>query len=492
MTSLWPTIADFSAQKPNELALIGDIKSYSWSELYDQVISVSDCLHAYSNQVVALYADNSPEWVIIDLACGLANVTLLPLPRFFSKQQLQHAVDTAGTVAIIHQSTDLLHNHINLADAVPLNLDDLVLSINVEHSKVELPVATAKITFTSGSTGQPKGVCLSNDQQTVVAKSLLQASGLSEARHLSILPFSTLLENIAGIYAPLLSGGSVIALSQNTLGFNGSSGFDLARLLATINYYQPNSLILLPQLLLALVNAVQQGWQAPNSLKFIAVGGSRVSRVLLEQAQQCGLPVYQGYGLSECCSVVCLNTPQSTQLDSVGKGLEHCQISIEDNEIVVSGNTFLGYIGQADSWNQSQVYTGDLGRIDSDGFLHIEGRRKNLLISSFGRNINPEWIESELLANGLLTQCVVFGDAQPFCIALVMVRDEATDDHTIQQWIDTVNSALPDYAKIKHWIRLHTPLSFEQGLITSNGRPIRTTILSHFQHKIDSLYQGHV
>ncbi|MDF1588451.1 MAG: AMP-binding protein [Gammaproteobacteria bacterium] len=491
MTHFWSCITEYSIQKPNALALIGDHNSYSWAELYNSVIALSHQLHAYKDGVVALYADNSPAWVIIDLASRLADITLLPLPLFFSQQQLQHAIASAGTTAIIHQKDDLLSQLLSLSNASDINLNGFVIELCDDRKKVTLPAATGKITFTSGSTGQPKGVCLSNDQQIIVAESLLQASEQTQIRHLGILPFSTLLENIGGIYTPLLSGGVVIAVSQSTLGFNGNSGFDLTTFLSAISHFQPDSLIVLPELLLALVGAVKQGWQAPGSLKFIAVGGSRVATTLLEQAQQCGLPVYQGYGLSECCSVVSLNTPSASRIDSIGKVLPPCQVSIEKGEIIVSGNTFLGYIDQPDSWYQTQVATGDLGKLDQDGFLQIEGRKKNLLISSFGRNINPEWIESELLSNGLLQQCVVFGDAKPFCIALVMPRDNTTTNESIQLWIDHVNRGLPDYANIKQWIRLIKPLTFEQGLITSNGRPVRIAILSHFQHKIDSLYQGH-
>lgn len=491
MIHFWSRITEYSIQKPNELALIGEHNNYSWAELYNSVIALSHQLHAYKNSVVALYADNSPAWVIIDLACRLADVTLLPLPLFFSQQQLQHAIASAGTSAIIHQQDDLIAQLANLSNASDINLAGLVIEHCADIRNVTLPVATGKITFTSGSTGQPKGVCLSHDQQIIVAESLLTASQQTEARHLSVLPFSTLLENIGGIYTPLLSGGVVIAVSQSSLGFNGNSGFDLTRFLSTISHFQPNSLILLPELLLALVGAVKQGWKPPTTLNFIAIGGSRVSTVLLEQAQQCGLPVYQGYGLSECCSVVSLNTPNGSKTDSIGTVLPHCQVSIEEGEIIVHGNSFLGYIDQPDSWYQTQVATGDLGKLDEDGFLYIEGRKKNLLISSYGRNINPEWIESELLSTGLLQQCVVFGDAQPFCIALVKPRDSATTDETVQLWIDHVNSALPDYANIKQWIRLTEPLTFKQGLMTSNGRPVRTTLLTHFQHKIDLLYQGH-
>jgi len=247
-------------------------------------------------------------------------------------------------------------------------------------------------------------------------------------------------------------------------------------------------MILLPELLMALVGAIQQGWQPPKSLQFIAVGGSKVSPSLLQQAQNLGLPVYEGYGLSECGSVVSMNTPNENKSSTIGKVLKRVTVDIEDNEIVVSGNTFLGYIDDPVGWYKQKVYTGDLGFFDDQGYLHINGRKKNVLISSYGRNINPEWIESELLANGLLQQCVVFGDAKPYCLALVWPRQSDTSNGQIQSFLDQVNQMLPDYAQIHSWSRLPEPLSIEKGLMTSNGRPVRDNIYQHYQTTIEQLY----
>jgi long-subunit acyl-CoA synthetase (AMP-forming) len=292
------------------------------------------------------------------------------------------------------------------------------------------------------------------------------------------------LENIGGIYAPLLSGGSIIALPQPSLGFNGSSGFDLTKLTATIAEYQPQSMILLPELMQALLIAIKQGWQPPESLRFIALGGSKVSVLLLQQAQDVGLPVYEGYGLSECGSVVSLNTPKNTLAGSIGNVLEHVSVIIEEGEIIVTGNTFLGYVNDKNSWLQTKVYTGDLGYFDDHNYLHINGRKKNLIISSFGRNINPEWIESELLASGLLRYAVLFGDAKPYCIAIVQKRDENTADDLIQSEIDRINQQLPNYAQVKKWAHV----TMDNGLITSNGRPVREKIYQTYQQIIEKLY----
>jgi len=485
MTILWSKIQFHCQHHPDSIALIGQDESYTWLELSSNVIDVSQQLKLYKNKVVAIYAENSPAWIIVDLACRHAGITLLPLPSFFSDQQIQYAIKEAGASAVIHHNNDRISSLLTLTKTVIHPLDFVFSTL--QKTAALLPNNTGKITFTSGSTGQPKGVCLSNKQQIIVAESVLEATGLEVPKHLSLLPFSVLLENIGGIYTPLLSGGSIVALPRQALGFNGSSGLDVHTLLKTITEYQPNSMIVLAELLTVLVSAVQQGWQAPKSLQFIAVGGSKVSPTLLQQAQTAGLPVYEGYGLSECCSVVSLNSPEQSQSASVGKPLSHVTVDIEDNEIVISDSTFLGYINEPPSWLKPKFYTGDLGFID-DGYLYIKGRKKNLLISSFGRNINPEWVESELLASGLLQQCVVFGDAKPYCIALVQPRNEASTDNDISLLIEQVNQHLPDYAQICHWSRLESPLSFANELMTANGRPKRDKIEQHYQLTIEQHY----
>ena len=486
---LWKKIETFSQTQASQIAVVGLDDKYTWFELQQATIEVAQMLTLSRHKVLALYADNSPAWIIVDLACRLANVTLLPLPAFFSDQQLMHAIKQAGVTGIIHHAEDRISQllELNEQNASPILPLDFVVNA-IEQVGVTLPETTAKITFTSGSTGQPKGVCLSNEQQLRVAESLLQATELVAPKHLSILPFSTLLENIGGIYAPLLGGGTIIALPQEALGFNGSNGFDLNKLLSTISHYQPSSMILLPELLMALVAAISKGWQAPPSLKFIAVGGSKVSPHLLDNAQALGLPVYEGYGLSECGSVVSLNSPSDAKLGTIGKVLPHLSVTIEQGELVVEGNAFLGYIDERDSWLKSKVYTGDLGFFDEQNYLNINGRKKNLLISSFGRNINPEWIESELLSNGLFQQCIVFGDAKPYCIALVYPRDSATNDSLIQAWIDSVNQQLPNYARIEQWAKLEQPMTFANNLMTSNGRPVRKNILNYYEPLIEQLY----
>jgi long-subunit acyl-CoA synthetase (AMP-forming) len=302
---------------------------------------------------------------------------------------------------------------------------------------------------------------------------------------LCLLPLATLLENVAGVYAPLLSGGEIILPDAATRGLSGSSGLDLRALLRCIDAARPHSMILLPQLLRALVGACEQGWNPPSSLRFVAVGGARISAELVILARRCGIPVYEGYGLSECGSVVALNAPAQDRLGSVGCVLPHCSVDVDDGELVVTGASHLGYVGEPGSWHPRRVATGDLGTVDTAGFVRVSGRKKSVLISSYGRNISPEWVESELLAQPLLSHCAVVGEGRPFLSAVIGAPD-AVGDERIEQWLVTVNRRLPDYARVGAWLRLE-PLLWA-ALLTPNGRPRRADIERVLAADIEQLY----
>ncbi|MDP2283896.1 MAG: AMP-binding protein, partial [Pseudohongiella sp.] len=164
----------------------------------------------------------------------------------------------------------------------------------------------------------------------------------------------------------------------------------------------------------------------------------------------------------------------------------------------VADAVFLGYVGEPESWSghveESWVATGDLCDVDAEGYLHFQGRRKNLIVSSYGRNISPEWVEREISFDPRIAQVIVLGDSRPFCTALLAVHNKSVTDHQIQQVLDSANKRLPEYARVQRWFRLDSPLGLGTGaasdLMTTNGRPRRPQIEHHFQAEIDALYAG--
>jgi long-subunit acyl-CoA synthetase (AMP-forming) len=259
-----------------------------------------------------------------------------------------------------------------------------------------------------------------------------------------------------------------------------------ARLLRALDETLPESIILVPELLRVLVHGVRSGWRAPASLKFIAVGGGAVSMQLLEQARSAGLPVFQGYGLSECASVVCLNTPGCARPDSVGRPLAHARVRVDENgEICVAGAVMAGYLGRPEL--RGEVRTGDLGEIDADGFLRVRGRLKNMFITSMGRNVTPEWVESELTSEPEIALAMVSGEAKPHPVALV-AGNAGADQASVSAAVARANSRLPDYARVRRWVSFPETPSLANGLLTANGRLRREQIAAKHHQLIDSLY----
>jgi long-subunit acyl-CoA synthetase (AMP-forming) len=430
--------------------------------------------------VMGLLAENGEDWAVVDLAAEAAGIPLVPLPAFFTREQLAHAVATTGMDGLYCTSPAIAR----LLGFVPAGLG--IPLYRRETPRVLLPRGTAKITFTSGTTGTPKGVCLSAPGQRAVALALAQATrGLGIERHLCLLPFAVLLENIAGIHAALAAGARWIAPPLAEVGMSGAAGFDPAACLAAIERHQAHSVILLPQMLSALTAVLEHDKSRKTPLRFVAVGGARVSPQLIARARGAGLPVYEGYGLSECASVVSLNVPGADKPGSAGRPLPHAAVRIaDDGEILVRNPGFLGYAGDAAA--DDELPTGDLGRLDDEGFLHIEGRRKHLLITSFGRNVAPEWPEAELLAGGALAQAAVFGEGRPRLCA-VLVAPAALSDAAIAAQIGAANERLPDYARVVEWVRADAPFAPHNGLATANGRVRREAVWARYRERFDAL-----
>lgn len=455
-------------QHPDRIALRGADVELSYQQLWQAVRALAEQLRSLDVKRIGLCGDNTPAWVLADLSCLLAEVVCVPVPLFFSGSQVEHLIQQAGLNALLF-SAQTEH-----AEAIGHGV--WLQRLPAPCSAAWMPQQTAKITFTSGSTGTPKGVCLSAGQMAATACALQQRlGGVELQQHLCILPLATLLENIAGVYLSLLMGATVTVTPLPALGMTGSSGLDVDLLIAGLNQHQPHSLILVPELAMALVSAAEHGQLATGAFRFLAVGGGRVSPELLARGRAAGLPLYEGYGLSECGSVVALNVPGAEREGTVGRSLGHVQIQVTgDLRIMVRGNTHLGYLGDAQQDN-GWLDTGDLGTISADGFLTVNGRAKNLIITSFGRNISPEWLESELVQAAGAVQAAVFGDGEPLPSALLVIRDERTPD-TLRAALTELNSRLPDYARLQAVYIRRQPLTRAQGHITANGRPVRHRI----------------
>ncbi|MGH8386588.1 MAG: AMP-binding protein [Pseudomonas sp.] len=469
------TLRSHAEQNAHAIALWGDQVKLDYATLYAEVMDRRQHLRDEKVKVIALALDNGIDALLWDLAALFAGLTCLTLPPFFSAAQRQHCLEQSQAEWVI---------------AGP-ELESELQAARYQRSgeywrrtfsvPTRLPEGCAKLTFTSGTTGTPKGVCLGAESILRVARELSLASETTHVQHhLALLPLAVLLENL-GCYAALYAGAMLSLPSHGTLGIQGASGVDVPRLLGCLASRAPESLILVPQLLLILVSAAEQRAFDPQALRFAAVGGARVAGELLQRAQRVGIPVYEGYGLSECASVVCLNRPGACRLGSVGRPLPHVEVRLaDDGEVLIKGSTLLGYLGEApfiDQWWPS----GDLGEFDTDGFLYLKGRKKHQFVTSFGRNVNPEWVEAELTQRSQIAQAFVYGEAMPRNHALLWPHRPDCTDQQLAAAVAEANQALPDYARVHHWSRLDQPFTPANGLLTANGRPRREAIIDRYR-----------
>lgn len=468
-------VAEQQPEKPAFITVDTETDSeivLSYSELLSQVENTAAKLLSMEVTCLALRSENSVQWIVTDLAAMLAGVIIVPVPVFFSPAQIAHLLDASGA--------DLLVGDWPGKGRPDTEIAGLPACCFKHKETTRLLSETAKVTFTSGSTGTPKGVCLSQSQLDTVSLSLKTAleKDVVCQRHLILLPLSTLLENITGVYLPLLFGSASVVLPGELVGIVGSSRLDPQRLAAALLRYRPDTLVLTPALLMALIQLVSLNPMLAEPLKFVAVGGARVAPSLLAKAHALGIPAYEGYGQSECASVVCLNTPSLSRAGTSGQVLPHAKVTIsERGEILVQGNRAIGYIGEP--FEEAWLATGDLGMLDDEGFLTITGRIKNQIITSFGRNISPEWIESEAQAFPALSRIVIVGDGEQHLTAIVFGKDA----EPVLTALNRLNEQLPDYARISRL--LLTPEIQGENMFTANGRPVRPALESWARKQYD-------
>jgi long-chain acyl-CoA synthetase len=494
MSRILAALQRHAARDPLHVALQDETGALTYGDLLAEIALLADRLRADGPRAIAILADNGKAWAVADLAALAAGIPTIPLPLFFSAAQILHVLQTAGIDQVL---TDQPARLLAALQQPGLPVAPFYGELQRVHlpavaaAATSLPAGTQKVTFTSGTTGEPKGVCLGREAMETVADSLGFASAATrDDRHLCLLPLATLLENIGGLYTPLLAGATMCLPRLATVGLSGSSTLDVGRLVAALVDWRASTAIMVPQMLQAVVAAGQAGAPLPRTLRYLAVGGAPVAARLLENAQALGLPVHEGYGLSECASVVAVSRLGESRSGSVGKPLPHVRIDFaDDGEIRVHGIPWLGYLGEADALHAPDgLATGDLGYLDTDGFLFLTGRKKNVFITSFGRNVAPEWVEGELVAHPGIAQAAIFGEARPFNCA-VIVPHPGTSHGAIEAALDTANRRLPDYARVRAWIAATEPFTASNGMSTPNGRLRRTAILGKYASQVDALYQ---
>jgi long-chain acyl-CoA synthetase len=244
-------------------------------------------------------------------------------------------------------------------------------------------------------------------------------------------------------------------------------------------------------------------------------GAAPIAHEILEFFYACGIPVMEGYGMTETSTVATVNTPEEHRFGSVGKALPGVEVKIaEDGEVLIKGpNIFQGYYKNEEATREALegewLHTGDLGRLDDDGFLFITGRKKDIIITAGGKNITPANLENGLKQNRWISQAVVVGDKRPYLIALVTLDPEEAQafsaEHDIpvddlpaseamraevQKAVDEVNSHVGRVEQIKKFEILPHDFTQETGEMTPSLKVKRNVVNEKYADVVDQVYAG--
>ncbi|MGD8484165.1 MAG: long-chain fatty acid--CoA ligase [Thioalkalispiraceae bacterium] len=426
------------------------------------------------------------------------------------------------------------------------------------HERGGNPQALATIVYTSGTTGRPKGVMLSHQNILFVADSVLSSLQLESNQHIfvSFLPLSHMLERTGGYYLPMMLGATVayarsiqqlasdietirptVLISvpriyeriyerlQNQLQKKSFIARGLFNLTTTVGWqrfeYQQGRKLWSPAFLLwpllnrLVARKLQQ--RLGGRMQIAVTGGAALPPLVARTFIGLGINLLQGYGLTETSPVLSVNLPQQNKPASVGNKIDGIELQTgEHDELLARGpSIMLGY------WNNHQatsemidnhgwLHTGDKARIDDEGFVHITGRIKDIIVMSNGEKIPPVDMEGAIALDPLFEQVLVTGEGKAFLSALVVLNGEEWvtlakdldldpfDKHNLSnkhlhsillKHIAEHLKDFPVYAKIRRVTPLLEPWTIENDLLTPTLKVKRAKVLEKFQNTIELMYK---
>ena len=251
-----------------------------------------------------------------------------------------------------------------------------------------------------------------------------------------------------------------------------------------------------------------------KNIRQCVTGAAPIAKEILEFFYACGVPVMEGYGMTETATAATVNTPEAFRFGSVGKPIPGVEVKIaNDGEVLLRGpNIFRGYYKNDDATRETLadgwLHTGDLGSLDEDGFLFITGRKKDIIITAGGKNITPANLENGLKQDRWISQAVVIGDRRPYLIALITIDPEEApafaEQHglavetlhesdemkaEVQKAIDEVNAKVGPVEQIKRFEILDHDLSQETGELTPTLKVKRNVVSEKFADLVDRIYE---
>ena len=369
------------------------------------------------------------------------------------------------------------------------------------------------IRYTSGTTGEPKGVCFSERQLTFMGQVLTALlpwkEKQKEMRYLSFLPLSHVVEGILASYAPYYMHCPVKYYYLN----------DFNRLTDALPQVQPTVFFSVPRFYEKLWQQIEDnpvgkrylanpesvtGKLLGRLLKRVAlkkaglskcsqliVGSAPISEELLLKFRALGIEIHNAYGQTEA-PLITINRIGDNVIPSIGTPLPDTEVTVQpDGELIVKGpQVCLGYYGlQTDTIKDGVLKTGDLGHMDASGHIYLAGRKKEMIITSYGKNINCPKIEERMKNIPGVSEAVLIGENRPYCTALLWL-EEGFDDSHLEADISRMNEALSHPEQIRKWAVIRTPLSIQKGELTPNLKVKRKVVEEHYKEEIQGLYKS--
>ncbi|MDO8678730.1 MAG: AMP-binding protein [Acidobacteriota bacterium] len=414
---------------------------YTYAELEQRARGYAQLLQQHGigpGDRVVLWSPNQPEWVAAMFGGFLAGAVLVPLDVTCTLDEVARMIgQTEPKLAL----TTKRFGEVLREFSVPALEFETQRVPDGRAARIQ-PVAAetlAEIVFTSGTTGDPKGVMLSHGNIASNVAAVLRAIPVPrDARMLSLLPLSHVFEQVGGCFCPLAVGGAIRYRSTH-------QPFALA---ATMRDWRPTILAGVPQLLSLVMVGIEREAAARGrlgllerlrklaarlprrarrllfasvlarlggALEFVISGGGALDPEIQRKWEAMGVDVLEGYGATECAAVITSNALGAGRIGSVGKPLPGQEIRLAaDGEVLTRGpNVFAGYwrndAATATAFEDGWYRTGDLGQVDGDGYLHLKGRKKDLIVLPDGQNVNPDDVEVVLRRQPGIADAVVIG-----------------------------------------------------------------------------------
>ncbi len=234
-----------------------------------------------------------------------------------------------------------------------------------------------------------------------------------------------------------------------------------------------------------------------GNIRYLLTGAARIRQDTLQFYQDMGITLYEGYGLSEIGGMVALNAPGRVKLGSVGKPFPGKEIIIDPKGQILVESKYLAndrYLVATPQENEKTylapglVATGDLGYLDDEGFLFINGRMKDLIITSNGKKIHPTQVEEVVINSGLFSNCAVYGDNKPHLVALVVPKNKNATREELRTKVNELNGQLAGEQKIVNFFLLKETFSVENKMLTNTLKMNRAYIYKKYEHEIENLY----